>query len=110
MVKILIAVADVDALVAKNTPIDRHAASNTASVYVAGHVYPMLPERLSTDLTRLAGLRPAQLVIEYAVKPDGTLVTRMWAARWCRNRAKLAYNAVARGSTARGRYPTRPRA
>jgi exoribonuclease-2 len=31
-VKILIAVADVDALVAKNTPIDWHAASNTASV------------------------------------------------------------------------------
>ena len=42
MVNILIAVADVDALVAKGTPIDQRAASNTASVYVAGRVYPML--------------------------------------------------------------------
>ena len=95
-VKILIAVADVDALVDKGTPIDQHAASNTASVYVAGHVYPMLPERLSTDLTSLGpDCDRLSLVIEYAIKPDGTLGDTSVGHALVRNRAKLAYNAVA---------------
>ena len=95
-VKILIAVADVDALVTKGTPIDRHAAGNTASVYVAGHVYPMLPERLSTDLTSLGpDCDRLSLVIEYAVKSNGTLGDTVVGRALVRNRAKLAYNAVA---------------
>ena len=106
MVKILIAVADVDALVAKNTPIDRHAASNTASVYVAGHVYPMLPERLSTDLTSLGpDCDRLSLVIEYAVKPDGTLGDTHVGRALVRNRAKLAYNAVAAWLDGQGPLP-----
>ena len=105
-VKILIAVADVDALVAKNTPIDRHAAGNTASVYVAGHVYPMLPERLSTDLTSLGpDCDRLSLVIEYAVKPDGTLGDTHVGRALVRNRAKLAYNAVAAWLDGQGPLP-----
>jgi exoribonuclease-2 len=96
MVNILIAVADVDALVAKGTPIDQRAASNTASVYVAGRVYPMLPERLSTDLTSLGpDCDRLSIVIEYTVKPDGTLGDTRVGRALVRNRAKLAYNAVA---------------
>ena len=45
-IKILIAVADVDSLVQKSTPIDAHAANNTTSVYTPARVFPMLPERL----------------------------------------------------------------
>src|SRR4030066_1606641 len=52
-VKIFVAVADVDALVKKNSAIDEHARQNTTSVYTAGKIFPMLPERLSTDLTSL---------------------------------------------------------
>jgi exoribonuclease R len=52
-VKILVAVADVDALVKKNSAIDEHARQNTTSVYTAGKTFPMLPEKLSTDLTSL---------------------------------------------------------
>ncbi|HMT64780.1 MAG TPA: RNB domain-containing ribonuclease, partial [Ottowia sp.] len=52
-VKILVAIADVDALVAKDTPIDRHAQINTTSVYTSARIFPMLPEKLSTDLTSL---------------------------------------------------------
>ena len=44
------AVADVDALVAKGTPIDDHARRNTTSVYTSAKVFPRLPERLCTDL------------------------------------------------------------
>ena len=52
-VKILVAVADVDALVKKGSSIDEHARQNTTSVYTAGRIFPMLPEKLSTDLTSL---------------------------------------------------------
>ena len=95
-VRIRVAVADVDALVAKATPIDRHAGQNTVSVYVAGHVYPMLPERLSTDLTSLnPDVDRVSLVVAYVVKPDGSLGESSVSRARVHNRAKLAYNAVA---------------
>src|SRR6266568_6637419 len=53
-VKILVAIADVDALVRKDSAIDGHAWTNTTSVYTAAQIYPMLPEKLSTNLTSLA--------------------------------------------------------
>ena len=52
--RILVAIADVDALVAAGCPIDDHARHNTTSVYTPAVIFPMLPERLSTDLTSLA--------------------------------------------------------
>jgi exoribonuclease-2 len=51
--KLLVAVADVDTLVKKNLAIDGHARQNTTSIYTAGKIFHMLPERLSTDLTSL---------------------------------------------------------
>jgi exoribonuclease-2 len=42
-VKILVAVADVDALGTKGSPIDAHARANTTSVYTAAAIFPMLP-------------------------------------------------------------------
>src|SRR5471032_3170417 len=50
---ILVAVADVDARVKRGSAIDGHARTNTTSVYTAGGIFPMLPEKLSTDLTSL---------------------------------------------------------
>ena len=52
-VRILVAVADVDALVSQGDALDDHARHNTASVYTAAEKFPMLPDRLSTDLTSL---------------------------------------------------------
>src|SRR5512144_2461392 len=73
-VKILVAVADVDALVKKGSAIDGHARQNTTSVYTAAEIFPMLPEKLSTDLTSLGFHedRPA-IVIEMVVGEDGSL-------------------------------------
>ena len=106
VVKILVAVADVDALVSKATPIDVHAAQNTTSVYVAGHMYPMLPERLSTDLTSLGpDCDRVSLVIEYVVNPDGSLGDTQVSRALVRNQAKLAYNAVAAWLDGQGPLP-----
>src|SRR6476646_9799624 len=41
-VKIRVAIADVDALVKKGSPIDGHARTNTTSVYTAARIFPML--------------------------------------------------------------------
>src|SRR2546421_8283443 len=52
-VKILVGIADVDAFVSKQTPIDQHAARETTTVYAGVRNFPMLPEELSTGDTSL---------------------------------------------------------
>jgi exoribonuclease-2 len=94
-VRVLIAIADVDALVKKDTPIDRHARHNTTSVYTGVRIFPMLPERLSTDLTSLNQDEDRlAVVISYVVQEDGTLGETEIFRAWVHNRAKLAYNGV----------------
>lgn len=94
-VRVYVAIADVDVRVEKSTPIDTHAAHNTASVYAAGHVFPMLPEVLSTDLTSLGpGVDRLALVIEYEVRPDGNLGASEVSRALVHNWAKLTYHAV----------------
>jgi len=93
---IYVAVADVDSLVRKDSAVDRHAATNTTSVYTAAEIFPMLPEKLSTNLTSLNpdGDRLA-IVVEMAVDDEGAVQhSAVYAAR-VRNHAKLAYNGVA---------------
>jgi VacB/RNase II family 3'-5' exoribonuclease len=94
-VKILVAVADVDAVVAKGTATDEHARHNTTSVYTAAEIFPMLPERLSTDLTSLnEGEDRLALVIEMTVETDGSVGDSDVYRAAVRNRAKLAYDSV----------------
>jgi VacB/RNase II family 3'-5' exoribonuclease len=95
-VKIRVAIADVDALVKDGSAIDAHARHNTTSVYTAAKVFPMLPEKLSTDLT---SLNPEEdrlaVVVDMVVGADGELQSSdIYQAR-VRNHAKLAYRSVA---------------
>lgn len=94
--KILVAVADVDALVKKESQLDQHAQLNTTSVYTVAEIFPMLPEKLSTDLTSL-NLDEDRLaiVIEMVFAPDGSLSGSELYRAVVRNKAKLAYNSVA---------------
>ena len=95
-VKILVAVADVDATVKKDSAIDEHARTNTTSVYTAAQIFPMLPEKLSTDLTSLGeGERRLAIVIEMVVGADGAVDESAVYRALVLNRAKLAYNSVA---------------
>jgi exoribonuclease-2 len=95
-VKIFVAVADVDALVKISSAIDEHARRNTTSVYTAAKTFPMLPEKLSTDLTSLNPDEDRRaVVLEMAIGPAGEMQrSDIYPAR-VRNRAKLAYNRVA---------------
>ncbi|MGI6368914.1 MAG: RNB domain-containing ribonuclease [Anaerolineae bacterium] len=105
-VRIRVAIADVDAVVLKGSAVDRHAAHNTTSVYPPGHMYAMLPERLSTDITSLnPDVDRLAMVISYDVAPDGSLGATGCQAAWVRNHAKLAYNALGAWLEGRGDPP-----
>jgi len=73
--KILVAIADVDGIVKKQSALDDHAQHNTTSVYTGAETFPMLPEKLSTDLTSLnyESDRLA-IVVEMVITGDGTLI------------------------------------
>jgi len=95
-VKVLVAIADVDAIVKPVSPIDRHARTNTTSVYTAAEIFPMLAERLSTDLTSLGeDSDRLALVIEMEVAADGSILESQVYRAWVNNHAKLAYRSVA---------------
>jgi VacB/RNase II family 3'-5' exoribonuclease len=105
-VKILVAVADVDALVKNGSAIDGHARHNTTSVYTAARIFPMLPERLSTDLTSLnLDEDRLALVIEMVMAADGSLQSSDIYRATVRNRAKLAYNSMAAWLDGNGAVP-----
>ena len=94
--RILVAVADVDAAVKKGSAIDSHAATNTTSVYTPAGVFPMLPERLSTDLTSLnQDEERLAIVVDMTVGPDGATRTSEVYRAVVLNRAQLAYDGVA---------------
>ena len=95
-VTILVAIADVDALVAKDSALDAHARHNTTSVYTSGDIFPMLPEKLSTDLTSLGeGQDRLAIVVEFVVAEDGAVLGSSLFRALVHNQAKLAYNSVA---------------
>ena len=94
--RILVAIADVDALVRKGSALDDHARQNTTSVYTAAETFPMLPEKLSTDLTSLnPDSDRLAVVVEMVIAADGSLQSSDLYQATVRNRAKLAYNSVA---------------
>jgi len=110
-VKIFVAVADVDALVKKNSAIDLHARTNTTSVYTSARIFPMLPERLSTDLTSLNdGQERLAIVTEMVVDKDGVVTHSTVHRARVRNQAKLAYDAVAAWIEGEGDLPEAARA
>lgn len=93
--RVLVGIADVDAFVAKDSPIDEHAARETTTVYTGACNFHMLPEELSTDVTSLLE-RDNELciVIEFVAGADGQIVSGDIYRALARNQAQLTYNAV----------------
>lgn len=94
-VKVMVGIADVDTFVPKNSPIDQHAAQQTATIYAGVRNFPMLPEDLSEGLTSLLENEDrSSMVIEFVVGADGTVSGgNVYRAIVC-NQAQLTYNAV----------------
>ncbi len=108
-IKIMIGIADVDALVPKGSPVDQFAHANTTSLYTGVHIFPMLPLELSTDRTSLLedGRVRLAVVTEFVVLPDGTLddaQTRIYLAK-VQNKAKLVYERVGAWLEGHGEAP-----
>ena len=94
-IRIRIGVADVGSLVRLGSAADEHAATNTTSVYTGVAVFPMLPERLSNDLTSLGqGEDRLAVVVEFDVSGDGALANASVYHALVHNKAKLSYDGV----------------
>ena len=94
--RLLIAIADVDALVHRGSALDAHARINTTSVYTPARIFPMLPPELSTDRTSLNEHADRDaIVVDMTIGPDGVIGgSDVYLAR-VRNCAKLTYGGVA---------------
>jgi VacB/RNase II family 3'-5' exoribonuclease len=94
-VKIMVGIADVDAFVPKQTPIDQHAARETTTVYAGVRNFPMLPEELSTGLTSLLENQDRlSVVVEFVVDSSGGVKSPSVYRAVVRNKAQLQYNSV----------------
>lgn len=93
--KIYVAIADVNYLVKKGTAIDQYALHNTTSVYTPTKVFPMLPLKLSTDLTSLnENTDRCSIVVEVNVDSEGSFALSTIYPALVRNHAKLTYNSL----------------
>lgn len=93
--RLLVAIADVDALVKKGTAIDEHAFINTRSVYTSARIFPMLPVKLSTNLSSLnPGQDRLAMVCEMEFSAQGVLKKSEIYRAYVHNQAQLAYDAT----------------
>jgi exoribonuclease-2 len=105
-IQVLVAIADVDAFIKDGSAIDEHARHNTTSVYTAAEIFPMLPEKVSTDVASLNFNEDRlAIVVEMVIDSDGSLRDSTIYKAWVRNHAKLAYNSVAAWLNGSGAMP-----
>ena len=105
-IRLMVGIADVDALVQKGSAIDDYAAKNGTSVYTGVKTFSMLPVELSTDMTSLVdGADRSSIVMEMVVDNDGAVKsTDIYQAR-LRNHAKLSYESVGAWLDKNGEIP-----
>ena len=94
-IRVLIAIADVDSDAPIGSPIDKHAAAQTTSVYTGIKTFSMLPEELSTNLTSLnQDADRLAVVVDMVVAPHGSIASAGIYRALVRNQAQLTYNSV----------------
>lgn len=96
-IRVLVGIADVDVGMGRDSSVDQHARANATSVYTGGPVFPMLPDKLSHNLTSLceSGDRLA-IVVEFEVPCDGNIQNIKVYEATIRNKARMSYDRVAR--------------
>lgn len=106
-VRVLVGIADVDAMVRADSATSHYAAGEATSVYTGVAVFPMLPDELSTDRTSLRDSQDRlSIVIELRVLDSGEVKSHDVYPAWLRNRAKLAYSST--GAWLEGHGPIPP--
>lgn len=105
-VHVMVAIADVDAYVQKNSKADQYANHNGTSVYLDVETFPLFPDRLSKGITSLLpGRDHRAIVLEYTVMPDGGFVPGPVYRAQVRNKAKLVYEEVGDWLDGTGKIP-----
>jgi len=94
-IRVLIAIADVDALVKKDSATDAYAAHNGTSVYTGVITFPMLPDRLSHGISSLLQNKDRiAIIIEFIIENDGKYIPGEVYPAVVQNKAKLVYDTV----------------
>lgn len=94
-IRLLVAIADVDSAIKKDTPIDQHAEKNTATIYTETEIFPMLPTQFSTGITSLNQNEDrVAIVADMTIHADGTVPDSEFYQAWVCNKAKLAYETL----------------
>jgi VacB/RNase II family 3'-5' exoribonuclease len=107
-IKVLVGIADVDAFVRQQSPIDGHAAKETTTVYTGIGNFPMLPEELSTGASSLLeNGDKLSVVIEFVIAPDGGVNSSDVYRAIVRNQAQLAYDSVGAWLEDKGPAPSK---
>jgi VacB/RNase II family 3'-5' exoribonuclease len=106
MIRVMVAIADVDSYVRKHSPTDEYAAHNGTTVYTGILTFPMLPERLSYGMTSLLpGKDRMAVVIGFVVREDGSFIPGEVYRAVVRNKAKLVYETVGKWLEGTGPVP-----
>ncbi|MBI2817710.1 MAG: RNB domain-containing ribonuclease [Acidobacteria bacterium] len=94
--RLFVGIADVVASVERATPLDEAARHNTTSIYTGVRTFPMLPEKLSANLTSLLeGQTRLAVVTEMRFSSHGHMEESTAYRAVVRNQCQLTYNAVA---------------
>ena len=105
-VKLYVAIADVDALLPKDSPADIQAQQNTTTVYRAARTWPMIHPHFSEGLTSFnEGEDRVAVVTEMTVSPQGQVTQFSIYRAQVHNHVKLNYDSVGRWLEGQGPPP-----
>lgn len=94
-IRILLGIADVEALVAKGSAADLHAAQNGTSIYLGVVTFPLFPPEISNDMTSLLQGQDRQaVIIDVTLDARGAVSAASVSKATVRNRAKLNYDSA----------------
>jgi ribonuclease R len=94
--RLLVSIADVAEFVSEGTALDAAARERATSVYLAGHVLPMLPEELSANwLSLVPGEERLCLTVELRIDAEGRVTAADVYESVIRSWARLNYDEVA---------------
>ncbi len=95
-IRVLVSIADVDALVSHGSELDLEARARGTSVYLPDRVIPMLPAVLSEErASLLPGAERAALTVEMRIDPEGRVRAVDLRETVIRSDARVSYDQVA---------------